>query len=63
VHDELVFDKILVGKTRPLGSVDPYLREIAQALDRDDTLRQYLLEATNETDADPVAPTMRIARK
>lgn len=63
VHDELVFDKILVGKTRPFGSVDPYLREIAQALDREETLRQYLLEATNETDADPVAPTMRIARK
>ena len=63
VHDELVFDKILVGKTRPFGSVDPYLREIAQALGQDEVLRQYLLDVTNETDADPVAPTMRIARK
>lgn len=63
VHDELVFDKILVGKTRPFGSVDPYLREIAQALGQDEVLRQYLLDVTNETDADPVAPTMRIVRK
>ncbi|WP_294744071.1 nucleoside-diphosphate sugar epimerase/dehydratase [uncultured Exiguobacterium sp.] len=63
VHDELVFDKILVGKTRPFGTVDPYLREIAQALGQDEALRQYLLDITNETESDPVAPTMRIARK
>ncbi|MCY1689978.1 polysaccharide biosynthesis protein [Exiguobacterium sp. SL14] len=63
VHDELVFDKILVGKTRPFGSVDPYLREIAQTLGQDEALRQYLLGITNETDIDPVATTMRIARK
>lgn len=65
VHEERVFDKILVGKTRPFGTIDPYLRNIALTLDDEQALRTYLLEATNRTDMMPetIPPAIRIARE
>ena len=65
VHEERVFDKILVGKTRPFGSIDPYLRDIALAIDDEQALRTYLLEATNRTGPIPemIPPAIRVARE
>ncbi len=65
VHEERVFEKILVGKTRPFGSIDPYLREIAMTIDDEQALRTYLLEATNRTDLVPITipQSIRIARE
>lgn len=63
VHDERVFEKILVGKTRPFGSVEPYLREINRCLDDEEALRTYLLGATNDSRSVAMPEVVRIARE
>ncbi|WP_029331621.1 polysaccharide biosynthesis protein [Exiguobacterium oxidotolerans] len=63
VHEERVFEKILVGKTRPFGSVEPYLREINRCLDDEEALRTYLLGATNDSRPVAMPEVVRIARE
>jgi len=69
VHPERVFDKILVGQTRPFGTVDPILSQIEGMLLDAEALSAFLLHITNASEVQPqkrtatVTPITRLAQE